>query len=97
MTGTEIGAHRSNDPRGWLVFESLPDALQAAEDSTQANDHHTMWLAETPIRTRPSTTAERQLLAHLGYTVTDDLLTRVEWLSNGVRNRRWLALEGQHP
>lgn len=31
-------ATAGTDPRGWLVFESLPDALQRAEDATQAAD-----------------------------------------------------------
>lgn len=27
------------DPRGWLVFDALPDDMQRAEDSTQAADY----------------------------------------------------------
>ncbi len=31
-------AAAGDDPRGWLVFEYLPDDLQRAEDSTAVND-----------------------------------------------------------
>ncbi|BDB45386.1 MULTISPECIES: hypothetical protein [Mycobacterium] len=44
MTADTIGpqhdrAAAGTDPRGWLVFEHLPDDLQRAEDATQAADH----------------------------------------------------------
>ena len=41
---------------------------------------------------RPATPAERALLAHLGHTLPDELVTIVEHRSPGVRNRRWPQL-----
>lgn len=99
----EIGPQHSKaaagtDPRGILVFEYLPENLQNAEDSTQAADwerarkltfergigvHHFM---------RRATPTERELLAHLGYTLPDKLLTAVI-CDNGVRLRFWPDLQ----
>lgn len=91
----DIGPQRLGDRRGWLVFASLPTELQAAEDSTQAADHARLERTEgtTEVFHRPATKAERILLQHLGYALPADLRTRVQWISNGVRNRSWLALE----
>jgi hypothetical protein len=98
MTVDTIGAHRPDDPRGWLLFESLPIDLQNAEDSrlgadrqrVRDNDH------SASSFTREATDTERLLLSHLGYAVpTGPLTTYVRWLSPGVRQRRWPALEEQ--
>jgi hypothetical protein len=94
------------DPRGWLVFHGLPDDLQRAEDATQAHDFHCapidqhwdsdarQWYAE-----RDATAAEKTLLAHLGHTIPAagdngyPLQTRVSYVTETLRCRRWLALE----
>jgi hypothetical protein len=93
-----IGAHRPDDWRGWLNFDGLPDEIQRAEDSTLASDHHRIGEEDTPLPfefVRPATATERILLGHLGFDdLPDGLTTTVRWLSFGLRNRRWLALEG---
>lgn len=87
-----IGPHRPGDPRGWLVFEWLPDDLQLAEDSTLENDYSSQhWLRR--VRNRPATATERLLLEHLGHALPAELTTRVEYFSPTFRNRRWPALE----
>jgi hypothetical protein len=93
---TDIGAQRPNDPRGWLLFDSLPDDLQRAEDATLYADHQRIRedVLLPYIFNRAATDTERTLLTHLGYDLPGDLQTRVCWLSYGVRNRRWLELEG---
>ncbi|SBS78214.1 hypothetical protein MHPYR_520051 [uncultured Mycobacterium sp.] len=88
------------DPRGWLVFDRLPAELQDAEDSTQDNDvryHRESWHYRGPTYHRAATAAERTLLEHLGYVLPDDLRTRVQFVTDNVRNRRWPALELQNP
>ena len=80
------------DPRGVLVFESLPADLQRAEDSTAAADRARM---RPRGFARPATDTERQLLEHLGHELPDELVTTVTYPSPGVRRRRWLALEGE--
>jgi hypothetical protein len=79
-----------DDPRGWLTFsEPLADqALQRAEDSTQYHDRY----FHGGTFTRPATDTERTLLAALGYTLPDDLLTYVRWVGP-LRQRRWVQLE----
>lgn len=89
-----IGPQRINDRRGWLIFDALPDDLQRAEDTTQAADHARLRDGMAEVFHRPATTTERTLLAHLRHTVPEDLQTRVAWIANGVRNRRWPTLEG---
>jgi len=85
--------HPQPDPRGVLVFRGLTPELQASEDATQAADaERAKDLAATALGvvsfTRPSTAAEKALLAHLGYgPITDDLRTRVTYHSPGVRHR----------
>lgn len=92
-----IGAHHPHDPRGPLVFDSLPPEIQRAEQQTQFADYERRhWRASLPEE-RPATSAERLLLEHLGYTVPNDLTTCVRWLSNGVRRRTWPQLNDQHP
>jgi hypothetical protein len=85
------------DARGWLVFHGLPDDVQRAEDATQAAD---VELANRDCklwRERPATDTERALLAHLGYELPDELLTRVQWRHGTLRERRWPQLETQTP
>jgi hypothetical protein len=95
------------DPRGWLVFEWLPDDLQNAEDSTQAADHawfaadygEMPWIhkANVPWR-RKATPAEITLLRHLHFDLDHldgDLKTVVSYLTTGVRRRVWPQLETQ--
>ena len=86
------------DPRGWLVFNRLPDDLQSAEDSTAAADHerhhprYDPWSPPILHTERPATPTERALLTHLGYTVPAVLTTVVTYRSTGVRNRTWPQL-----
>lgn len=80
------------DPRGWLVFEWLPDDLQRAEDSTAAADFDRCRFSTVQ---RPATDAERTLLDHLGHVLPDELTTHVSYVSGAVRNRRWPQLENQ--
>lgn len=94
MTDNMIGAHRVDDPRGWLIFESLPNELQRLEDQRQAADHARLRNGVTGF-TRPATPTERTLLEHLGYEVPEVLHTQVLWLSAGVRSRTWPALTAQ--
>lgn len=99
---------RVGDPRGWLTFEPplLPPALQRGEDSAQAWDFASQatarWRSEfDAIREhkvlcfyRPATPTERYLLEQLGYgPLPDQLETRVEFLTETLRNRRWPTLE----
>ncbi|MDT5076775.1 MAG: hypothetical protein QOJ80_1412 [Mycobacterium sp.] len=94
MSDTQIGVHRRGDPRGWLLFDSMPPDLQTAEDARLAADReHIRENHGAPAFLRTATATERTLLEHLGYDLPDLLLTRVHWLSSGVRNRRWPALE----
>jgi hypothetical protein len=85
------------DPRGWLVFESLPPDLQLAEDSTQDADVARAEYARYPRFSRTATAAERVLLEHLGYELPDELTTAVTMLTAGIRHRAWPQLEGQTP
>ncbi|MCX6468090.1 MAG: hypothetical protein NTW76_02080 [Corynebacteriales bacterium] len=74
------------------MFDYLPDELQRAEDSTAVADKDRV--RGMYRHTRPATTTERQLLAHLGYTVPTDLDTVVSWpVGAGVRRRTWPQLE----
>jgi hypothetical protein len=93
------------EPRGWLVFHGLPDDLQRAEDSTQHADFvrfhggsvKLAWNIEARIwyYERPATDAERTLLQHLGYTLPDALITRVDYATETVRRRTWPQLTTQ--
>lgn len=96
MTAIEgVGPQKPQpDARGWLVFDYLPDALQRAEDATQANDHDRMIATGCVQRTRPATQTERALLDHLGYTLPERLTTRVTWITAGIRHRAWPQLSG---
>ena len=95
------------DPRGWLVFHGLPNDLQNGEDATQAADYARRGRIDTKWRTeydpdsgktvwffnRPATPTERALLEHLGHTLPADLLTRVSFRTETLRQRRWPSLE----
>jgi hypothetical protein len=95
------------DPRGWLVFEHLPDELQRAEDATQNADYgradglvagvRLQWDREARVWyfERPATDAERTLLQHLGYTLPSTLTTRVDYATETLRCRTWPQLETQ--
>jgi hypothetical protein len=94
---TDIGPQRVDDPRGWLLFESLPDDLARAEDATLAADHQRIRREDVLVPyvfNRAATDTEATLLAYLWYELPGDLQTRVTWLSYGVRNRSWPELEG---
>lgn len=84
-----IGDRISDRFRGWLVFTSLPTDLQHAEDSCHAADLS----VDRRCWERPATDAEKFLLAHLGFTVPDDLITHVDRVTGGIVRRRWLTLE----
>ena len=88
-------AAAGTDPRGWLVFEYLPDDLQRAEDSTLVNDRDKARLFKPRGHTRAATTAEIELLGHLGYDIPVGLETVVSWPSRACRRRRWPVLETQ--
>jgi hypothetical protein len=89
-------ANIPGDPRGWLMFDWLPEDLRNAEDATLAADQERIWEGKGMFDsfTRAATTTERALLESLDYVLPDELTTTVRWLSPGVRNRRWIALEG---
>jgi hypothetical protein len=96
MASSEMGSQKPQpDPRGWLVFDRLPNDLQRSEDSRSDADI-------TYQRTRnwggpwsrSATQTERVLLEHLGFELPADLKTRVHYLTPGVRHRSWPQLEG---
>ncbi|KUI13388.1 hypothetical protein AU192_24720 [Mycobacterium lehmannii] len=100
----EIGEHRPDKYRGWLVFAHLPKELQDAEDATQEADYRRSRLigsvAAPMMRgpwARPATDAERTLLAHLGFTLPERLVTWVSYPTATVRKRRWPQLETVEP
>jgi hypothetical protein len=97
MTDSRIGSHIADDPRGWLRFTYLAAELRRAEDATLAADRERAGrpgdYGAVPTFTRPATATERTLLQHLGHTLPDNLNTTVTWVSDGVRNRRWIQLE----
>ncbi len=77
-TGEQMPGH----PAGVLAIRHTNACqLRAAEDSTAPND------AEHGERLRPATTAERTLLAALGYLVPAEVFTDVTPLTGGVRLR----------
>ena len=91
------------DPRGWLVFAWLPENLQKAEDVTQFADHerfHHRASGDALGRgafSRAATSAERQLLQHLGYALPEHVHTHVDYPTPGVRHRSWPQLKDQQP
>lgn len=100
----EIGEHRPDNVRGWLVFSHLPKALQDAEDATQEADFRRARIigsvAAPMVRgpvTRPATPTERILLEHLGLELPERLATWVSFPSAGVRRRTWPVLHITEP
>jgi hypothetical protein len=91
-TAEAIGEHRPDKARGWLVFASLPKALQNAEDSTQDADFTRGREHWWSTFTLDATDSERDLLVATGVTVPDTLQTKVSFPAAGVRRRRWPAL-----
>lgn len=89
---TGIGDHRPDNRRGYLVFTSLPDAVQRLEDARAYADLEARSWRASVVHTRPASDAEKALLAHLGHSVPANLETQVRWLTSGVRNRSWPAL-----
>jgi hypothetical protein len=93
MTDETIGAHQSDDRRGLLVFDRLPEALSNAEDATLTADHAKAMSGFSAARfDRPATPVEKHLLRHLGHAVPDELTTVVTWLDDGSRRRDWPQL-----
>jgi hypothetical protein len=84
-----------DDVRGICTFRYLPDELQRQWDQTQAADHERRhWRPSVP-RIRPATSAERVLLAHLGFTLPNELDVRVIYTSGGIRRLEFPALDKQ--
>ena len=80
------------DPRGWLVFEWLPDDMQRLEESRAAADFDHRHVKPRGWE-RPATPTEIALLEHLGYDIPPELVTVVKYITKACRNRRWPALE----
>lgn len=59
-------------------------SLQDAEDARLAAD-------QGRYGPRPTTPTERILLAAAGITVPEDAQCLVEWITDGVRRRTWMA------
>jgi len=99
MPFTEIQAQYDQpDVRGWLVFHGLPDAIQKAEDATQAADHRYQREHGRRRWSRPATPTERLLLEHLGYELPAGMLvTHIEYVTDSLRRRTWPTLETQQP
>lgn len=107
MTDTIGAQYPQPDPRGWLVFDSLPPDLQRAEDSTQHADYGradgigVKLLFDRDVRIwyfeRDATDAERILLEHLGYQLPNVLKTRVNYATETLRRRTWPQLEETTP
>ena len=83
------------DPRGPLTFvRPLPEPYGSAEDSTLAADHERVHAVGRRF-TRPATATEIELLTVLGFRdyrgdpPGPETMTRVEWVSTGVRRREW--------
>ncbi len=88
-------AASGEDPRGQLVFEFLPPALDDAENSTAAADYD-RWRLRPRVFTRSATPTEVALLEHLGHVMpVEPLMTEVEYRTRGVRHRRWRQIEAQ--
>jgi hypothetical protein len=91
MPAQQARAASGDDPRGWLVFDGpLPNDLARQEDSRAFADYD---MHKPRGFERPAVDCERALLAHLGFTVPDDLVTVVRYRTRGVRCRTWPQLE----
>lgn len=84
-----------SDVRGWITFSGLGDELQRQLDQTQADDHQRRHWRPSVARVRPTTPAERALLAHLGFAVPTNLTTTVRYVSGGIRRLEFPALTTQ--
>ena len=87
--------HGPNDPRGPMTFTApLAEPWQTREDSTLGADAERQHAVGRRF-TRPATATEVELLTVLGWTDArgnapgPDLMTRVSWLTTGVRRREW--------
>lgn len=81
------GPQMFGHPHGLLALRHTNECtVRAREDGTVLLDHD---LARGRRIVRPSTTTERTLLAHLGYTLPDELPTIVTPLTASQRNRSW--------
>lgn len=89
------GAQMLNHPAGILTYRHTNGCgLRDLEDARKVADlEAAVELGAT--FTRPATVTEKLLLASQGFTVPDDLLTSVEFLtvSAAVALRTWPALE----
>lgn len=91
------GQHIPDHPGGPLYFKHrLTCLLLALEDTRQASDKEGLGFPPyTPRKDpskqdnpgRPVTPTERLLLEHLGYTVPEDAICVVGWITPGVRSR----------
>lgn len=84
-----------SDVRGWITFSGLPNELQRQLDQTQADDYQRRHWRPSVARVRPSTPAEKLLLAHLGFSVPTNLTTTVRYPSGGIRRLEFPALDAQ--
>ena len=95
MPAQQPRAAEGKDPRGWLCFSgSLPEPLQSLEDSRAAADFDNR-IHKPRGFDRQATQTERDLLAHLGHVVPDELTTHVRYYSKSCRNRTWPQIEAQ--
>ena len=94
LSGVEQMSPADVRVRGWLALTGLPPELQALEDSRAAADFDNKLRYPRGFE-RQATDCERQLLAHLGHVVPDELVTVVKFYSRSCRNRRWPAIEAQ--
>lgn len=94
---------RDIEARGILAITGLPDEVQRAEDAT-ADADSTRWHTGVGIMfihvpgqgrvfDRPATETERLLLTGLGYTLPEELTTRIHF-RNVLRHRSWPQIEG---
>ena len=86
-------AQQGSDPRGILVFSSLPSELQRGEDATAVCDRDRHRMLDPRGHQREASEAERILLQYLGFELPEQLTTKVTWPSRSVRRRTWPQLE----
>ncbi len=86
------GARVPDDPDALISFDHAPRcSLMLAEAETLAEDVARYRKHGTTTRHRPTTTAERLLLAASGVKVpkSGELFTRVDWQGPDLRMRSW--------
>ena len=81
------------DIRGLLCINGLPPEYQLAEDGTADADRTYARTKGPRPHERAATEVERILLAWLGFTLPEQLTTKVTWPSRSVRRREWPQLE----